>query len=239
MQWYGGTADRAINGAERMQRPGLHENGAPKGDGYLTAPENVAGSASVLIGVINRPKDLEILYQQGWYRLPVRSAPRYLAAEYLALYQTRRCPPQGGAVNLLAPILRYSLVRRSELLPEEALHPRSHELYYRLELGPIWHLSHPVPALRQRRMAFITTTIGRLFEAQDLADLWQHTSRQERLQQVLGQQLPEDEGWLYEGRWRYQPKWPPDGGSRCPPAIHKPGLSGDITGFISLPGIGG
>ncbi|MSP13697.1 MAG: hypothetical protein EXR62_12165 [Chloroflexi bacterium] len=205
MQFY----DAAICGdtvtcGVRGKWPGLKEDGAGTGRGTIVATGELPSNASVLVGVINRQKDLAIVYQQGWYRLPVRYAPRYLAAEYLALYQTRRCPPHGGAINLLAPILRYALVTRGDLLPEEIAHPRSHELYYRLELGPVQYLSNPVAALRQKRMAFITTTIGRLLLAQDLADLWQHTARQVHLQQTLMQQPSDDESWLYEGHWLYR-----------------------------------
>jgi hypothetical protein len=128
--------------------------------------------ARVLVCVVSRPCDFEQAHEHGWYRVPVRRAPRGLAAEYLAFYQTAAFGPERWAVRWLAPVLRVSLALRRELLPLEASHPRAHERYYRFALGELWRLPVPVPARRLRRIAFIPTTLGQLLRARDVVELW-------------------------------------------------------------------
>jgi len=41
----------------------------------------------VLVGVVNRKKDLEIAFKEHWYRIPVKHFPKR-KARYLALHQT-------------------------------------------------------------------------------------------------------------------------------------------------------
>jgi len=43
----------------------------------------------VLVAIINNPNDFKITRNKHWYRIPVKSAPRYWKADYLAFYQTR------------------------------------------------------------------------------------------------------------------------------------------------------
>ena len=133
---------------------------------------DVADEARVLVAIITRPADLERVRVEGWYRVPVARAPRQLAADYLALYQTAAFGAERWAVRYYAPIERYRIVRRAELLPAEAAHPRAGERYYRIELGPLRALPVPVPARRLRRITFIATSFGQLSRAADVADLW-------------------------------------------------------------------
>jgi hypothetical protein len=42
----------------------------------------------VLVAVVNNRRDLEIARLLGWYRIPVRSAPKAVGVDYLAFYQT-------------------------------------------------------------------------------------------------------------------------------------------------------
>jgi very-short-patch-repair endonuclease len=138
-------------------------------------------AAPVLVAVLNNPRDLAIARDQGWYRIPVQRAPRRVAAEYLAFYQTRAFGAEGCAVNYLAPVRRFRIASRAELLPDEPDHPRAAEQYYKLEIGPLEQLSQPIPSRSLRRITFIATTLGRLRSAQEINDLWQRDDPQERL----------------------------------------------------------
>ena len=42
----------------------------------------------VLVAVMTGPRDLEIARLFGWYRIPLRTAPKVIAVDYLAFYQT-------------------------------------------------------------------------------------------------------------------------------------------------------
>lgn len=46
-------------------------------------------SERVLIAIMNNPRDLAIARKEGWYRIPVRSAPAIMEFGWLAFYQTK------------------------------------------------------------------------------------------------------------------------------------------------------
>ncbi len=128
--------------------------------------------ARVLIAVITRVRDLQIAREQHWYRIPLATLPAQLAADYLAFYQTAAFGAERWSVRYYAPILRYRITTRRELLPDEADHPRAAAEYYCLELGPLDTLPFAVPAARLRRVTFIATTFGQLRRARDVRELW-------------------------------------------------------------------
>jgi hypothetical protein len=128
--------------------------------------------ARVLVVVITRPADLARARDEGWYRIPLRRAPRALAAEYLAFYQTAAFGAERWAVRYLAAVRAVGLATRAALLPAELDHPHVAERYYRFALGPLHTLPAPLPSRRQRRITFIPTTYGQLLRAQDVAELW-------------------------------------------------------------------
>jgi very-short-patch-repair endonuclease len=142
--------------------------------------------APVLVVVLNDPTDLARARDAHWYRIPQRSAPRRTAAEYLAFYQTAAFPPEERwQIRWIAPVRGYYLASRKELIPEEPSHPRADDLYYKVVLGPVTALQHPIRSRRLRRITFIATTAGRLCRAQEINDLWIRTDPQERLWTAL------------------------------------------------------
>ncbi|MGC8837795.1 MAG: hypothetical protein ACP5UM_05190 [Anaerolineae bacterium] len=164
------------------------------------------GPSPVLVVVLTRPKDLRIAREEGWYRIPVRHAPRRLAAEYLAFYLTGAFGEERWTVRYYAPVRRYHLATRAELLPDEADHPRAQDLYYKVEIGPLQELPHPIPSRRLRRITFIMTDLERLFTAREINDLWGGNHRQDLLWQELKHRHLEAERGLEvrEGRATYR-----------------------------------
>jgi hypothetical protein len=135
----------------------------------------------VLVAVVNNARDLRLAREAHWYRIPVRHAPRQIAAEYLALYQTGAFGDEGRRIHYYAPILRYHLTTRRQLLPEEPDHPHAEESYFKLELGELLTLPAPIPAGRQTRITFIYTTLAHLFRARDVSDLWLREAARQKL----------------------------------------------------------
>lgn len=129
-------------------------------------------TARVLVSVLAHPRDLSLLRQQQWYRIPVARAPRDLAADYLAFYLTAAFGPERWAVRYYAPITSYRLVTRRDLLPNEPQHPRAQELYYRIETGELKALEPPLMARSFRRLTFIATSWAQLRRAHDVTELW-------------------------------------------------------------------
>jgi hypothetical protein len=148
---------------------------------YETMQGRVVTRSRVLVAVINNRRDFQIARDQGWYRIPVDNAPSRVGADFLAFYQTKAFGDERWSVNYYAPVRRYLLAYRRALLPDEEDHPRSHDLYYRIEIGPLTRLPRPIPSLRLRRITFIPTTLKRLFQAQEINDLWCGSWEEEQL----------------------------------------------------------
>lgn len=133
----------------------------------------------VLVAIMNNHRDLEIVRTQRWYRIPVKSADRFIRdleqMQYLAFYQTMTFKKDAFAVNYYAEIERISTAPRIKLLPDEAGHQNAEVLYYKLETSPLQRLSQPIPSKRLRRVTFITTTLAKFSTAQEINDLF-HTS---------------------------------------------------------------
>ena len=138
--------------------------------------------ATVLVALVNNRRDLEIAREQHWYRLPVRHAPpRAVSAPVLAFYQTAAFGAEKWAVNYWAEATAWDVVTRRQLLPDQPNHPRASQKYYRLALGELQRLPHPIPSRRWRRITFIVTHWERLQEAAEINDLLHGTIWEERL----------------------------------------------------------
>jgi len=137
-------------------------------------PDAEARRRTVLVAVVNNIEDLRRAAAEGWYRIPQRSAPRRVGADYLAFYQTGAFKAQEEAqtVTYYAATRRYRLLTRRELLPAEIDHPRADDYYFRIELGPFQRLATPIAAGSFRRVTFIHTTLERLLTAQVVTDLY-------------------------------------------------------------------
>jgi len=122
--------------------------------------------------VVTHPRDLEIARVLGWYRIPFKSAPKVVAVDYLAFYQTAGFGEQERwKINFIAPVRGHELTTRAELIRDEPDHPRAGEEYYKIQLGPLQALPHPVQADQWRRITFLYTTGELLHQAQIVKDL--------------------------------------------------------------------
>lgn len=132
----------------------------------------IPSSALVLVAVMPELRDLEIARLLGWYRIPLRFAPKVVDVDYLAFYQ----PAAFGAehrwrVETAAEVRGHELVTRAELFRDEPDHPRAREEYYKIALGPLIHLPQPIVAEAWRRVTFFYTTGELLQAASSLKDL--------------------------------------------------------------------
>src|SRR5512134_2191826 len=100
----------------------------------------------ILVCLLPSPRDLEIARVLGWYRIPLRTAPKVIAVDHLAFYQPASFGEAGGRISLTAPVRGHELTTRRELMKDEADHPRAAEEYYRIKLGSIESLPRPILA---------------------------------------------------------------------------------------------
>jgi hypothetical protein len=165
-------------------------------DGNMLAPTDL-----ILVCVLPGPRDLEIARLLGWYRIPFRTAPKVVAVDALAFYQPGTFGESAGRIEFLARVCGHELTTRAELLRDEPDHPHAREEYYKVQLGPLEKLPHPVTADKWKRLTFLYTTGEYLLKAQTLNDLvvqsderqilWQSLRERAANQQLYKTDLPE------------------------------------------------
>ncbi len=148
-------------------------------------PVGAASDQQVLVALLNNQADWRRVQEEGWYRIPVKRAPERVGADFLAFYQTKALAPESFGIYYYAPVLRYQLRQRRDLLPEEVDHPRADDWYYQIFLGERRTLSRPILSRHLRRVTFIRTTLAKLLAAREINDLWLGDGRQGQLWQLL------------------------------------------------------
>ena len=139
----------------------------------------------ILVAILNDPRDLEIARILGWYRIPLRSAPKVVAVDYLAFYQTSSFGEDRWRIQYLAPVQGHELTTRLELLQDEPHHPHARHEYFKVQLGPLVSLPQPVLAEDWRRITFFYTTGEYLLRACTLRDLVVESDERQLLWQAL------------------------------------------------------
>lgn len=128
-------------------------------------------SSLFLVCFLPSPRDLEIARLLGWYRIPLRTAPKVVAVDYLAFYQPSAFGERGGQIEYVAEVRGHELTTRGELLKDEAGHPRAKEEYYKIQIGGLEKLKEPILADKWKRITFFYTTGEYLLKAKTLNDL--------------------------------------------------------------------
>ena len=125
----------------------------------------------ILVCLLPSPRDLEIARLLGWYRIPLRNAPKVVAVDYLAFYQPSAFGERGGQIEFISEVRGHELTTRGELLKDEADHPRAKEEYYKIQIGGLEKLKETIVADKWRRITFLYTTGEYLLKAKTLNDL--------------------------------------------------------------------
>ena len=155
----------------------------------------------ILVCLLPTPRDLEIARLLGWYRIPLRTAPKVVAVDYLAFYQASAFAERGGQIEFIAQVKGHELTTRGELLRDEKDHPRAKEEYYKIQLGGLEKLSKPILADKWKRLTFLYSTGEYLLNAKLLNDLvvqneergilWKNLRERAENEQLYKVDLPE------------------------------------------------
>ena len=68
----------------------------------------------------------------------------------MAFYLTADFGDEKWAIHEYATVRGHELVSRLDLFPDQPSHARAHEVYIKLQLGPLERLPRPIPAIRLR-----------------------------------------------------------------------------------------
>lgn len=136
-----------------------------------TATMTPSPTSLILVCLLPTPRDLEIARLLGWYRIPLRTAPKVVAVDYLAFYQPSAFGERGGKIEFIAEVRGHELTTRGELLKDEANHPRAREEYFKIQLGGLEKLREPIKTEKWKRITFLYSTGEYLINAKLLNDL--------------------------------------------------------------------
>ena len=125
----------------------------------------------ILVCLLPTPRDLEIARLLGWYRIPLRSAPKVVAVDYLAFYQPSAFGERSGQIEFIAQVKGHELTTRGELLRDEIDNPRANEEYFKIQLAGLEKLSVPIKTDKWKRLTFLYSTGEYLLNAKSLNDL--------------------------------------------------------------------
>jgi len=135
---------------------------------HATLPE----TSLILVAILPSQRDFDIARLFGWYRIPLKSAPKVISVDFLAFYQTKTFgDAERWQIAYVAEILGHELVKRVDLIRDEPNHPRAHEEYFKLQIGPLQRLEKPIPAGDWKRITFFYTTGAQFIDAQTINDL--------------------------------------------------------------------
>lgn len=155
----------------------------------------------ILVTLLKTPRDLDFARLLGWYRIPLRTAPKVVAVDYLAFYQPSTFGERGGKVEYVAQVKGHELTTRGELLRDEKDHPRAKEEYYKIQIGGLEKLSQPIVTDKWKRLTFLYSTGEYLQNAKKLNDLvvegeernvlWKNLRERAENEQLYKTDLPE------------------------------------------------
>ncbi len=157
----------------------------------------------VLIGIMNRKADFEILREALWYRIPVQSWQRFRLGQprWLAIYHTKVFDADAYKVQYYGRVKRIDRAPRQKLFPAEPLNPKSDREYYRIYLHTLERLPAPIVSPHPRRNPFIATTGRKFKEAGQINDLFDESPLEDRLwEEFKARRIPAERQWEVEVR---------------------------------------
>jgi len=155
----------------------------------------------VLVAVMNAPSDFAILQSQGWYRIPVGTAPKRWPPQWLAFYQTKIFGDEAHAVRYYGQVAKINKAPRHVLFPDEPENPKSGRLYYQVHIKSLEQRDQPIPSRRWRRIVFIPTTWAKFTQAEEINDLFDDSPLEDTLWRYLRRErIPAERQWEWQRR---------------------------------------
>ena len=150
--------------------------------------------ALVLVGIMPSPRDLEIARVLGWYRIPLRFAPKVVRVDYLAFYQPSSFGGNHGSmIETFAEVRGVELTTRREIIKEEPDHPRADEEYFKIQIGPLQYLETPILARKWKRITFLYSTGDLFTKAAAIDDLVVKTEERDILWHSLREKASQNQ----------------------------------------------
>jgi very-short-patch-repair endonuclease len=134
-----------------------------------------------LVAILKDKSDLTILQEQGWYRIPVTSAPKRWPPRWLAFYQPKNFGEDAYRIRYYGQVKDIRRARRNEIFPNELASAKSEREYFILNLAKLEEREDPIPSYRPRRLVFIPTTWAKFEQADQINDLFDDSPLEDQM----------------------------------------------------------
>jgi very-short-patch-repair endonuclease len=140
----------------------------------------------VLVALLPKIPALDRLKSEGWYHIPVESAPKRWPPKVLAFYQGKVFGDEKYQIRYFGEVGDIDVVLRKELFPddEENQH-KAERSYYRVKIKGLQTRYRPILSYRPRRLVFIPTTLEKFEKAEQINDLFDASPLEDRLWMAL------------------------------------------------------
>ncbi|SRR6266508_3556773 len=111
----------------------------------------------LLVALLPKVSALDILKTEGWYHIPVDSAPKRWPPIMMAFYQGKVFGKDNAyQIRYFGEVSQIEVVPRKELFPtDEENQDKAERLYYRIQLESLQEKSKPIISYRPRRLVLV------------------------------------------------------------------------------------
>jgi very-short-patch-repair endonuclease len=141
----------------------------------------------LLVALLPKLSALELLKTEGWYHIPVETAPKRWPPKVIAFYQGRVFGKEEQyKIRHFGEVSQIDVVPRMELFPNDEKNAhKAEKLYYRVQLSELHERYRPIISYRPRRLVFIPTTLEKFEFAEQINDLFDGSPLEDRLWSAL------------------------------------------------------
>ncbi len=169
-----------------MSRDSTRPRAATQKQGAFLFPRardyaRVLPSQRVLVALLPSMRDWEVVREEGWYRIPLKSAPPSNYGHIAFYFGAKAFGKQAWQIAYWATLKREQTVLRRDLFSDEPYHPRAEEPYLKLDLEQLQELPRPILSRRARFLVFLSTTLDKLHSADELNDLWHESPLEDEM----------------------------------------------------------
>lgn len=134
-----------------------------------------------LIAILKEMSDLTILKNEGWYRIPVKSAPKRWPPEWMAFYQPKLFGDDAYQIKYYGNVKDIRRVKRFDLFPNEISSIKAEQEYFQIFFDELLERPTPIISVRPRRIVFIPTTRVKFDDASIINDLFDDSPLEDKL----------------------------------------------------------
>lgn len=141
----------------------------------------------LLVALLPKKSALDTLKDEGWYHIPLVTAPKRWPPKVMAFYQGKVFgKKEGYKIRHFGEVDRIDIVPRKELFPNDTKKAdKAENLYYRVQLKELQTRYNPIVSYRPRRLVFIPSTMEKFEKAEQINDLFDESPLEDRLWKAL------------------------------------------------------